>query len=60
MSAAQAAAQAKAWLILTIDLALLVLLAVALLRLYGVRLPVQPPSETALAYIAGARWLATR
>lgn len=60
MSAAQVAAQARAWLVVVIDLALLALIAATLLRLYGVRLPVPSPSETALAYLAGARWLATR
>lgn len=44
MSAAQVAAQVKAWLVVVIDLALLALIAATLLRLYGVRLPVPSPS----------------
>lgn len=50
-------ALAMGWVVRIIQAALLVILAVTLLRHFGVSIPVKGMDHTALAYLAGAYWL---
>lgn len=43
-----------------VGLALLIAVATAALKMFGVRLPVAAPGAQELAYLAGAYWLVTR
>jgi len=53
-------AQATALLRTIVGLALLIAVATAALKMFGVRLPVATPGAQELAYLAGAFWLVSR
>ena len=57
MTIDQAANLAISWMRKAVLVVLLVMLAVILLKAFGVSLPIRPPGHVELAYLAGVYWL---
>ena len=57
MTIDQAVNNAITWLRRAVLAVLLAMLAIILLRNFGVRLPISTPGHIELAYLAGAYWL---
>lgn len=60
MTLDQAWTHTRTWLVRIVSVVILALIAISILRHFGVSLPIRPMGHVELAYLAGAFWLVTR